>query len=137
MKNKHPHYPLFIYQVSGEYAMLEHASRAGSFDRKNVILEVLTSMRRAGGDVIISYFTPQLLKWMTEKWVELNTTSKNEIREFVCMIIIDYDIIFHYWKINVDINQCFYFLIRFFSATIRSATYCGDFLLFCGLVHEI
>lgn len=67
MKNKHPHYPLFIYQVSGEYAMLEHASRAGSFDRKNVILEVLTSMRRAGGDVIISYFTPQLLKWMTEK----------------------------------------------------------------------
>ena len=67
MKNKHPHNPLFIYQVSGEYAMLEHASRAGSFDRKNVILEVLTSMRRAGGDVIISYFTPQLLKWMTEK----------------------------------------------------------------------
>ena len=53
--------------MSGEYAMLEHASRAGSFDRKNVILEVLTSMRRAGGDVIISYFTPQLLKWMTEK----------------------------------------------------------------------
>ena len=47
--------------------MLEHASQAGSFDRKNVILEVLTSMRRAGGDVIISYFTPQLLKWMTEK----------------------------------------------------------------------
>ena len=64
VKNKHPHHPLFIYQVSGEYAMLEHASNTGAFDRKLVIYEVLTSMRRAGGDVIISYFTPLILKWM-------------------------------------------------------------------------
>ena len=64
VKNKHPHHPLFIYQVSGEYAMLEHASNAGSFDHKKVIYEVLTSMRRAGGDVIISYFTPKILKWL-------------------------------------------------------------------------
>lgn len=43
-----PEYPLFIYQVSGEYAMIYYAAQAGVIDLKVVLLEVLTSMRRAG-----------------------------------------------------------------------------------------
>lgn len=65
-KDAHPHLPLFIYQVSGEYAMLHHGAAAGAFDLRNTLLEVLTSMRRAGADVIISYFTPQVLAWINE-----------------------------------------------------------------------
>ena len=67
IKNKHPNHPMFVYQVSGEYAMLVHGSSAGSFEKKSIVLEVMSSMRRAGADVIISYFTPELLRWMSEK----------------------------------------------------------------------
>lgn len=48
-KNSYPDYPLFVYQVSGEYAMLHHGAREGAFDLKTILSEVLTSMRRAGG----------------------------------------------------------------------------------------
>ncbi|KAG8178514.1 hypothetical protein JTE90_005407 [Oedothorax gibbosus] len=65
VKNKFPEYPLFIYQVSGEYAMLYHAAQAGVFSLKDAALESITSMRRAGADVIITYFVPQLLlEWL-------------------------------------------------------------------------
>merc|ERR1719204_2988866 len=52
-KNAHPHHPMFIYQVSGEYSMLHHGAAAGAFDLRNTLMEVLVSMRRAGADVII------------------------------------------------------------------------------------
>lgn len=65
-KQEFPNYPLFVYQVSGEYAMLHHASQAGTFDLKTVVMENLTSMRRAGADVIITYYTPQILEWLRE-----------------------------------------------------------------------
>lgn len=65
-KDQFPQYPLFIYQVSGEYSMLYHAAKAGTFDLKTIVFETVTSMRRAGADVIISYFTPQLLEWLSE-----------------------------------------------------------------------
>ena len=55
---------MFVYQVSGEYAMLYHGSQAGAFNEKAIVNEVLESMRRAGADVIISYFTPKVLRWM-------------------------------------------------------------------------
>ncbi|CAL1286548.1 unnamed protein product [Larinioides sclopetarius] len=65
VKRKHSEYPLFMYQVSGEYAMLIHASKAGVFSLKEAALESLTSMRRAGVDVIITYFVPSLLlEWL-------------------------------------------------------------------------
>ena len=64
IKNRHPYHPMFVYQVSGEYAMLLHGSKAGAFEEKAIITEVITSMRRAGADVIITYFTPRLLRWM-------------------------------------------------------------------------
>ncbi|KFM68535.1 Delta-aminolevulinic acid dehydratase, partial [Stegodyphus mimosarum] len=65
VKKQHPEYPLFVYQVSGEYAMLYHAAKAGVFSLKDAVLESLTSMRRAGAAVIITYYVPQLLmEWL-------------------------------------------------------------------------
>jgi len=63
-KNNFPHHPLFIYQVSGEFAMLHHAAAAGAINLESTLMEVLTSMRRAGVDVIISYFTPKILEML-------------------------------------------------------------------------
>ncbi|KAG4077577.1 hypothetical protein HA402_003004 [Bradysia odoriphaga] len=60
-KNKFPNLPMFIYQVSGEYAMLHHGASSGAIDKNSAVLEVITSMRRAGADCIITYFTPLLL----------------------------------------------------------------------------
>jgi len=60
-KDRFPHHPMFIYQVSGEYAMLYHGAANGAFNLETTLLEVVTSMRRSGADVVISYFTPQLL----------------------------------------------------------------------------
>ncbi|XP_064649549.1 delta-aminolevulinic acid dehydratase-like [Lineus longissimus] len=65
-KDKFPNYPMAIYQVSGEYAMLYHGSKAGAFDLKDIVFEVLTSMRRAGADLLITYFTPMLLDWLIQ-----------------------------------------------------------------------
>ncbi|KAK8389724.1 hypothetical protein O3P69_009014 [Scylla paramamosain] len=65
-KDSYPQHPLFIYQVSGEYAMLYHGSQAGAFNLRTTLMEVLTSMRRAGADVIISYYTPKILDWLKE-----------------------------------------------------------------------
>ncbi|XP_035207490.1 delta-aminolevulinic acid dehydratase-like [Stegodyphus dumicola] len=65
VKKQHPEYPLFVYQVSGEYAMLYHAAKAGVFSLKDAVLESLTSMRRAGAAVVITYYVPQLLmEWL-------------------------------------------------------------------------
>ena len=54
--------PLAAYQVSGEYAMLQAAIRNGWLDRDRVILESLTSIRRAGADVILTYFAKDAAK---------------------------------------------------------------------------
>jgi porphobilinogen synthase len=64
VKNEFPEYPMFIYQVSGEYSMLHHGAKAGAFELKAILNEVFTSMRRAGADCIITYFTPTMLEWM-------------------------------------------------------------------------
>ncbi|KAK2186767.1 hypothetical protein NP493_189g00054 [Ridgeia piscesae] len=65
-KDRYPNYPLALYQVSGEYAMLWHGAAAGAFDLRKILFETLTSMRRAGADLIITYYAPQLLEWMKE-----------------------------------------------------------------------
>lgn len=59
--------PMAIYQVSGEYAMLYHASVAGAFPLEDGVMESLLGMRRAGADILISYFTPQVLHWLKQK----------------------------------------------------------------------
>ncbi|TPX60397.1 porphobilinogen synthase [Powellomyces hirtus] len=62
----YPDYPLAIYQVSGEYAMLWHAAQAGALDLKAGVLESLESGLRAGANILITYYTPQLLDWLSE-----------------------------------------------------------------------
>ncbi|KAI5706344.1 hypothetical protein M8J76_015135 [Diaphorina citri] len=66
VKSRHPAYPLFVYQVSGEYAMLAFAAQAGALDLKRALMETLTCLRRGGADVIISYYTPRVLEWLRE-----------------------------------------------------------------------
>jgi porphobilinogen synthase len=53
-------------QVSGEYAMLHHGAAAGAFSLDPTLVETMTCMRRAGADVIISYFTPRILRLLRD-----------------------------------------------------------------------
>jgi porphobilinogen synthase len=48
--------PVFAYQVSGEYAMIEFAARAGAFDRRAAMLESLAAFKRAGASGVLTYF---------------------------------------------------------------------------------
>lgn len=52
-KDLYPQLPLFIYQVSGEYAMLWHGAKNGAFDLKAIVMESLTAMRRAGNGIFL------------------------------------------------------------------------------------
>jgi porphobilinogen synthase len=54
--------PLAAYQVSGEYAMIEAAARAGWIDRERIILETTTAIKRAGADILITYYALELAK---------------------------------------------------------------------------
>lgn len=58
--------PIAAYQVSGEYAMLKAASQNGWLDEKAVVLESLLGIRRAGADVILTYYARQAARWMRE-----------------------------------------------------------------------
>ena len=57
--------PTLVYQVSGEYAMLKAAALNGWLDEKSVVLEALTSIKRAGADAILSYFALQAAAWLS------------------------------------------------------------------------
>lgn len=56
--------PVWAYQVSGEYAMVEAAAANGWIDRRAAILESLMSIRRAGADVILSYWASEAARWL-------------------------------------------------------------------------
>ena len=56
--------PLAAYNVSGEYAMVKAAAAAGWLDERHAALESLTAIRRAGADVVISYWTKELGAWL-------------------------------------------------------------------------
>ena len=58
--------PIAAYQVSGEYAMIKAAAERGWLDERAAVLESLVSIRRAGADVILTYFATQAAKWLTE-----------------------------------------------------------------------
>jgi porphobilinogen synthase len=58
--------PTYVYQVSGEYAMLMAAIRNGWLDEKKVILEALLSFKRAGADGVLTYFALQVARWLRE-----------------------------------------------------------------------
>ncbi|MGB5486810.1 MAG: porphobilinogen synthase [Lysobacterales bacterium] len=59
--------PTYVYQVSGEYAMLKAASINGWLDEKAVVMEALTSIKRAGADGILTYYALQAATWIREK----------------------------------------------------------------------
>ena len=59
--------PTFVYQVSGEYAMLKAASNNGWLDEKAVVLESLVSIKRAGADAILTYYAEQVAQWLAEQ----------------------------------------------------------------------
>jgi porphobilinogen synthase len=56
--------PLAAYNVSGEYAMVKAAARAGFVDERAAALESLTAIRRAGADIVISYWAKELAAWL-------------------------------------------------------------------------
>jgi porphobilinogen synthase len=56
------HVPIAAYQVSGEYSMIEAAARAGWIDRERTIMETLTAIKRAGADILITYYALELAK---------------------------------------------------------------------------
>lgn len=58
--------PTFVYQVSGEYAMLKAAAMNGWLDEKACITEALLSFKRAGADAILTYFAPVVARWLKE-----------------------------------------------------------------------
>jgi porphobilinogen synthase len=61
-----PQLPLVAYQVSGEYAMLKAAARNGWLDEPKAALETLTAIKRAGADLIITYYAKQAVGWLNE-----------------------------------------------------------------------
>ena len=58
--------PTFVYQVSGEYAMLKAAAANGWLDERGCALEALTSIKRAGADGVLSYFALDAARWLRE-----------------------------------------------------------------------
>ena len=57
-------WPVAAYNVSGEYAMVKAAAQMGWIDEKRVALEILTSIKRAGADMILTYFARDAVKWI-------------------------------------------------------------------------
>ena len=58
--------PVAAYSVSGEYAMIKAAAQQGWIDEKRAALEVLTSIKRAGADMILTYFAKSVVEWLEE-----------------------------------------------------------------------
>jgi porphobilinogen synthase len=64
VKSEHPNIPLAAYHVSGEFAMLKAAAANGWLDEKKAALEVLSSIKRAGADFIITYYAKEAALWL-------------------------------------------------------------------------
>ena len=60
----HIHHPVAVYNVSGEYAMVKAAAAKGWIDEPRIVLETLTSMKRAGADIIITYHAIDAARWL-------------------------------------------------------------------------
>jgi porphobilinogen synthase len=63
----HCNLPLAAYNVSGEFSMIKAAAQNGWIDERRVVMEVLTGIRRAGADMIITYFAPDVAEWFRER----------------------------------------------------------------------
>ncbi|WP_340085012.1 porphobilinogen synthase [Siminovitchia sp. FSL H7-0308] len=58
--------PVVAYNVSGEYSLIKAAAQNGWIDERATVLEMLTSIKRAGADIIITYFAKDAVKWLQE-----------------------------------------------------------------------
>lgn len=59
--------PTFVYQVSGEYAMLKAAAQNGWLEERAAVLEAMISFKRAGADAVLTYYAEQIAQWLLEK----------------------------------------------------------------------
>ena len=66
IKTAYPTIPLAAYSVSGEYAMLKAAAENGWLDEQSTVLELLTSIKRAGASFIINYFAKEVAAWLQD-----------------------------------------------------------------------
>lgn len=58
--------PIAAYHVSGEYAMLKAAAARGWLDEKSTVLESMTCFKRAGADIVFSYYAKECALWLHE-----------------------------------------------------------------------
>ncbi|HEX2710728.1 MAG TPA: porphobilinogen synthase [Candidatus Acidoferrales bacterium] len=61
---EHFHLPIAAYNVSGEYSMVKAAARNGWLDEQRVVLEILTAIKRAGADIVLTYHAKQAARWL-------------------------------------------------------------------------
>jgi porphobilinogen synthase len=73
------HMPLAVYNVSGEYAMIDAASRLGRLDKDAIMFEALTCMKRAGADIIITYFAKRAAALLRERGGSAYAQARLEI----------------------------------------------------------
>jgi len=66
VKQKHPEVPLAAYNVSGEYSMVKLAASQGLVDEQRITMEILTSIKRAGADMILTYSAKEVCGWLSE-----------------------------------------------------------------------
>lgn len=59
--------PLAAFNVSGEYSMVKAAAQAGMIEERSAVMEIITSIKRAGADLILSYHAPQVAGWLAEQ----------------------------------------------------------------------
>ncbi|MFN3597025.1 MAG: porphobilinogen synthase [Rubricoccaceae bacterium] len=67
LRDAFPERPLGAYHVSGEYAMLKAAAARGWIDERRAVLETLTGIRRAGADLLITYYALDAARWLAEQ----------------------------------------------------------------------
>jgi porphobilinogen synthase len=58
------HHTVAAYNVSGEYAMVKAGARSGWWDEKTMVFEIITALRRAGADIVITYHAPDMAQWL-------------------------------------------------------------------------
>jgi porphobilinogen synthase len=64
LRESFPDFPLAVYNVSGEYAMVKAAAERGWLEEKPIVLEVLTAFKRAGADIILTYHAKDAARWL-------------------------------------------------------------------------
>ncbi|MCA9220996.1 MAG: porphobilinogen synthase, partial [Planctomycetales bacterium] len=64
VRDRFPGVPLAAYNVSGEFSMVKAAAERGWIDERSVALESLTAMRRAGANILLTYWAKDAAKWL-------------------------------------------------------------------------